>query len=436
MHAPDAFSADFIRVHFLEAIVRAAHSVFGRQCPVLVRTLPRQAETAPAAPREPSFARSPAEQPAVTPPAPRPLSALQLDLPMRMPGHEARECSTAYPWRFSFEDFVVGPCNELAYAASRSMCNDTGGTQILYLASPPGLGKTHLLQAAGRMLTECCNRCAPKVEYLTAEEFVSRLWLAIKGQDTDRFKARYRATDLLLLEDVHFLQGKGAMQAELLATLKALGDRGSRVLCTSSFQIRDLRNMDEQLLSRLSAGLLSDIERPDEETRRRIFRRKAASQQVDLPEEVAEVLARHINADVRQMESCLHNLAFKARLYNSAVTMQMAWEAIRSYGTQTPCLNMDAIIELVCKSFGLLPEQMRSSRRTQELVSARNTVFYLARKHTDLSLEAIGQHFHRRHSTVIKGITSLEREMSRQSPLGNQVASAISLIERNGARTF
>jgi chromosomal replication initiator protein len=133
------------------------------------------------------------------------------------------------------------------------------------------------------------------------------------------------------------------------------------------------------------------------------------------------------------MESCLHNLAFKARLYNSAVTLQMAWEAVRAYGSRTPGLDMDLIIELTCKSFGLLPEQMRSSRRTQELVSARNTAFYLARKHTDLSLEAIGQYFHRRHSTVIKGITSLEREMSRQSPLGNQIASAIALIERNGA---
>lgn len=327
---------------------------------------------------------------------------------------------------------MVGPCNELAYAASRSMCGEASGTGILYLASPPGLGKTHLMQAAGRMLTERCNRSLPRVEYLTAEEFVSRLWLAIKGQDTDRFKTRYRTADLLLLEDVHFLQGKEAMQAEFLATLKALSDRGSRIVCTSSFQLKDLRKMDEQLLSRLSAGLLSSIGRPDEETRRRIFRSKAAAQHVTLPEEVEEVLVRHINNDVRQIESCLQNLAFKARLYNSAVTLQMAWEAVQTYGTLTPALNMDLIVDLVCKGFGLLPEQISSSCRKQEFVSARNTAFYLARKHTDLSLEAIGQYFNRRHSTVIKGITSLEREMSRQSPLGHQLASTIALIERNG----
>jgi chromosomal replication initiator protein len=441
LYAPSAFIADFVRSHFLDAIARAAHSVFDQECPVEVRvpSYGNPAEVPSGIPAAQDFLPSSSYSPAGNPsaqenrPAPRPLSALQLNLPMPLPGNQERESAAMYNWRFSFEDFVVGPCNELAYAASRSMCGDVSGTEILYLASAPGLGKTHLMQAAGRMLTERCNRCVPKVEYLTAEEFVSRLWLAIKGHDTDRFKARYRGADLLLLEDVHFLQGKDAMQAELLATLKALQDRGARIVCTSSFQPKDLHKMDEQLLSRLSAGLLSFIERPDEETRRRIFRRKAAIHQVLLPEEVEEVLARHINADVRQIESCLRNLAFKARLYNSTVTLQMAWEAIQTYGTRTPALDINLIVDLVCKSFGLLPAQMCSVRRKQEFVSARNTAFYLARKHTDLSLEAIGQYFNRRHSTVIKGITSLEREMSRQSPLGRQIAATIALIERNGA---
>lgn len=336
-------------------------------------------------------------------------------------------------WRFSFDDFIVGPCNELAYAASRSMCTESHCADVLYLASPPGLGKTHLMQAAGKMLTELCTRRAPKVEYLTAEEFASRFWLAIKGSDTDRFKARYREADLLLLEDVHFLQGKETMQAELLATLKALADKGSKVIFTSSFSLRDLQKMDDQLLSRFSAGLFSHIDRPDEETRRRILRSKASLHQVLLPEDVEEALARHINADVRQIESCLRNLILKAQIYNRAITMQMAWEVIGNYVSHTPSLSLHTIIDQVCKSFGLTREQLFSNRRKQDLVYARNTAFYLARKHTDLSLEAIGQHFNRRHSTVIKGITSLEREISRQSPLGRQIAGTVALIERNNA---
>jgi chromosomal replication initiator protein len=350
---------------------------------------------------------------------------------MPMP-RESETPTLTRDWRFSFDDFVVGPSNELAYAASHSMCGSNPGADVLYLASPPGLGKTHLMQAAGKMLTECCNRKRPKVEYLTAEEFVSRFWLAIKGNDTDSFKARYRGADLLLLEDVHFMQGKTTMQSELLATLKALHDRGSKIIFTSSFCPKDLRQIDEQLHSRLTAGLFSFIDRPDEETRRRIFRSKASLHKLILPEDVEDLLAQHVNADVRQIESCLRNLILKARLYNSSITMQMAWEVIGNYISHSPCLSLEGIIEQVCKSFALTREQLFSSKRKQEFVAARNTAFYLARKHTDLSLEVIGRQFNRRHSTVIKGITSTEREICRQTSVGRQMANAIALIERNG----
>lgn len=489
LHARNEFIADFVRRRFLPQLEQAARSVFDCPCRVDVRVQSKHCASVPAAPiipeqlpcgvpqafqEEAAFAGlSPKATtlPAVGPaslseyvsslapapeggalqqagtaasempvhlvaqnarPAPRPLPSKQLHLPMPAP-----ESCGAGPlgrsWRFSFDDFIVGPCNELAYAASRSMCAERACADVLYLASPPGLGKTHLLQAAGRMLTEHCTRRVPKVEYLTAEEFASRLWLAIKGSDTDRFKARYREADLLLLEDVHFLQGKEAMQAELLATLKALTDRGSKVIFTSSFSPKDLQKMDDQLLSRLSAGLFSHIDRPDEETRRRILRSKASLHQVLLPEDVEDALARHINADVRQIESCLRNLILKAQIYNRSINMQMAWEIIGNYISHTPSLSLTAIIDQICKSFGLSQEQLFSNRRKQDLVYARNTAFYLARKHTDLSLEAIGQHFNRRHSTVIKGITSLEREISRQSPLGRQIASTVALIERNNS---
>ena len=140
----------------------------------------------------------------------------------------------------------------------------------------------------------------------------------------------------------------------------------------------------------------------------------------------------HIQADVRQIESCLQNLILKARLLNSGIALQMAWEVIANYAVRFPVLNMEAIIGHVCRGFGLTREQLVSPSRKQEYVTARNTAFYLARKHTDLSLAAIGQTFNRKHSTVIKGITTLEREMSGESPLGRQISNAIVMIERNG----
>lgn len=361
-------------------------------------------------------------------PSPRPLSAVQMALPFSQ--QQESSARVNHNWRYSFEDFVVGPSNELAFAASRCMTASAAAPDILYLHSSPGLGKTHLIQAVGKSLCTSSNRPA-QVEYLTAEEFTSRFFFSLKTQATEQFKARYRDVDLLLLEDVHFLQGKNAMQAELLGTIKALSERGAKVVFTSSFAANELRDMDNQLQSRLCSGLLSPIDKPDEETRRRILRSKAKAFQVVLPEDVEDVLAQHIRTDVRQIESCLKNLVLKAQVFNSEISMEMALNIIRNYADTTPILDMDAIIHHVCQGFNLTREQLSSNSRRQELVAARNTAFYLARKHTDLSLQAIGRYFNRRHSTVLKGITNLERAMGHQTPAGRQSAQIVAMVERN-----
>jgi len=375
-------------------------------------------------------ATSPAPSPRPLP-EPRPLPRMQLGLPVLQEGPSSRQ-TPDQSWRFSFDDFVVGPCNELAYAASRSMCEDMLYTDVLYLSSATGLGKTHLMQAVGKTLCSCCNRRNMRVEYVMAEEFANQFYQALKSQSMDSFKARYRSVDLFLMEDVHFLQGKEKMQAELLATVNALSERGSKVVFTSSFMPKDLKQLDEQLQSRMNSGLLAVIERPDEPLRRKILRHKAASQHVSLSEEVEDALAKHINKDVRQLESCLQNLILKARLLNTNISLQMAFEVMSHYAALNPVLDMETILSFVCRAFRLDKEQLLSASRKQGYVQARNTAFFLARKHTDLSLEAIGRQFNRRHSTVLKGITSLEREISRQSPLGRQIANTISIIEKNG----
>lgn len=450
--AKNSFMADFVRKKLLGKIEKAAADA---QLAASIRIespdrfTPSPAIPEKAAPSDPApCLTDPAGMPpgatheraAKIIPSPRPLPNLQFALPLSLPSMEESPGQTANPaqaenrrsWRFAFEDFVVGPSNELAYAASRSVCDSLPGTDVLFLSSSPGLGKTHLMHAVGQALSSKCNRQTPRMDYLTAEEFASRFYLSIKGSDTDRFKARYRNLDMLLLEDVHFLQGKEKMQAELLATVKAVHDRGGKVIFSSSFSPRDLTNMDDQLQSRLTAGLVTVIQSPDLETRKRIFRKKAAMHQVILTDDVTELLAGHIRTDIRQIESCLHNLILKARLFNTGITMRMAWEAVSEFASRSPVLNLDAIIKYVCQCFGLSSNQLVSKSRKQEYVAARNTAFYLARKHTDMSLEAIGECFNRRHSTVLKGITNLERELSRQTPAGRQIHSALELIEKNG----
>lgn len=332
-------------------------------------------------------------------------------------------------WRYRFDDFVVGPTNDVAVAAARDVCSRTSPIETLFLSAESGLGKTHLVQAMGQLITEKKGEC--RIAYLTAEEFTSRFVAALRARDMDSFKSRLRDVDVLMLEDVHFFQGKEKIQDEALTTIKSLQARGSRVVLTSSFSPRELRNVDSQLVSHFCSGFLSHIGKPTLDMRRSILERKARLHQVMLPEAVTDFLAERINADVRQLESCLNNLIFKARHLNQQISLDMALEIVAQYASVDPSLDVETIIKLVCESYGLQPRQISSRSRRQECVIARNTIYYLARKHTDLSLQDIGEKFNRRHSTVIKGITNIEREMQRESSLGRQVQSTVQLIERN-----
>ncbi|MEG6506974.1 chromosomal replication initiator protein DnaA [Nitratidesulfovibrio sp. 1201_IL3209] len=463
--APNEFVAAWVRDRLLDDIVQAATAVLGSAPTVVVDAAPHGAvPLSPRAGRADAAASAPGAGldagaseaapadgaqalPVSAAPAPYVAHAVQAVAARSASGAAARASQLGLPldmpapnralnWRFSFDSFVVGASNELAYAASRGICRETLSADTLFLSSGPGLGKTHLMQAVGRALCDASNRATPRVEYLTAEEFATRLIAALKAREVDRFKARYRDVDVLLLEDVHFLQGKERMQDEVLATVKALKSRGSRVVLSSSFAPRDLKNLDTQLVSRFCSGFLAHIDKPGFETRRRILCEKARLHQVMLPDNVTDLLADHIRSDVRQIESCLHNLVLKAKLLNRQISMEMAWEVLGHYAQQEVVMDFEGIVRKVCEGFGISPKQLNSRSRKREYVVARNSVFYLARKHTDLSLKEIGDRFSRRHSTVLKGITSIEREMSRETPLGRQVSNTLSLIERNGRITY
>jgi len=408
--APNAFVAAWVRERLLDAITEAAASVMGRRPTVSVAdagaALPPGRRTGPTTPDR----------------VPAPVS---LGLPVEMPLRPLAEDR----FRFTFDEFVVGPCNELAYVASRGICEQTLASDQLFISSSPGLGKTHLLQAIGRQLCQIPGKTRPRVVYLTAEEFAGRLIMAIKARDVERFKASFReSVDVLLLEDIHFFRDKPRIQAELLNTLKALRSRGCRLVFTSSFLPKELAGVDEQLASRFCSGFLAGIVPPDLPTRKRILERKAAVHQVLLPEAVSDLLAEHLRADIRQLESCIHNLALKARLMNRAISLEMAWEVLGNYKIENPALTLDDIVDYVCDIYRISPDQLASKSRKREHVLARNTAFLLARRHTEMSLQDIGQRFNRRHSTVVKGITSLERHVSLETPLGRQIEKTLERV--------
>lgn len=434
--APSAYVAEKVDARFAEAIRAAALPVLGsdfvleicagKAAPARVRATPSITVAAP--PPRPALAEEPAQQPPLATPVQPPLvrATQQGMLPFSTAGVPLVR-PQARQWRYSFDDLVTGPSNEMAVAGARELSRH-GSVETLFVSAPSGLGKTHLAQAVGRVISS--NADMGRVGYLTADEFASRFVSAMRQNDLETFKAQVRALDVLLLEDVHFLQGKEKMQEQVLGLIKSLQERGSRVVMTSSFSPREMQHVDSQLLSHFSSGLMTSISKPTVDMRRAILERKASVHQVLLPSPVSELLADRLSDDVRQLESCLNSLVFKAKLLNRSISLEMAWDVLGEYA-QASGLDFGTIVRLVCESFGLTEHQLSSRSRRADYVLGRNTIYYLARKHTELSLQQIGDKFNRRHSTVIKGITSIERELSAESRVGRQVASTVTLIERN-----
>ena len=408
--APNAFVASWVRERLSEQVAEAASVVMG--------TRPRVEVTAGAVSGVSAAPRRAAPRAAAAPRSAGPKAA-PLTLPMKTRAPELIKDR----FRFSYDGFVVGPGNELAYVASKGICDKSLSAEQLFISSAPGLGKTHLIQAMGRhMCQEDGVDASPRVAYLSAEEFANRLVVAIKTRQLEQFKSAFRENvDVLLLEDVHFFRDKPRIQDELLNTLNALNSRGCRLVFTSSFLPRDLSGLDNQLLSRINSGFLAVIDKPDLVTRKRILERKAAVHQVLLPDDVSTLLADRLHADVRQLESCLQNLLLKAKLLNCNLSVDLAWDVLRHYDLEAKPLTLDDIVAYVCDVYRLSREQLVSKSRKRQYVLARNTAFLLARQHTELSLADIGNRFNRRHSTVVKGITSLERHLSLRTPLGREI---------------
>ena len=426
-----AFAARRLREQFEPLIREAAAAVL--ECEPAALTLEFSAQTAvtTAAPAQALSVQAPAAEAfaAPVPDMPAAVTTQQGMLPLGLaPMPKARP-----RFRFSFDDFVVGSSNEMAVAAARDVCKADGFVETLFVSSAPGLGKTHLAQAVGLSLQQSGE--GARVGYLTAEELTSRFVQAVRQRDVEGFREQMHQWDVLLLEDVHFLQGKEKIQEMVLNLVKSLQSRGGRAIFTSTFTPRELSRLDSQLVSHLSAGILAPMERPTQEMRREILQRKARSFQVMLPDEVGELLAGRLNGDIRQLEACLNNLAFKARLLHKRISPEMALEVLQQFAGAEAVPDWDDIVALVCKIYGLSLRQLESRSRRQECVLGRNTIFYLARKHTDLSLAEIGDRLNRTHSSVIKGITSLERELARESSKGRQIARALDLIERNAGLT-
>jgi len=322
---------------------------------------------------------------------------------------------------FTFEQFVVGNCNSFAYEAA--LASASGGSaygDALFLLSQTGLGKSHLSQAIGtRILHE---NSSIRVCYVTAEDFTNAMVYALRHDNIEQFKEKYRRQcDVLLLEDVQFLSGKEKTQHELGYTLDALLAAGKKLIFTSTHLPDDIPKLDGKLSSRLSSGIISSIESPDYETRVRIIEKKAASKSLKIPQDVVEYLASELTQNVRQLESGLIGVAAKASLLKLPIDVKLAESVAKNIARRSRKITTASIQKLVCKHYKISMEELLSRSRKRNISHPRQIAMYLARRFTGESFQAIGRSFNRYHATTLHAIGTVERLIREQGAIQKHV---------------
>lgn len=322
---------------------------------------------------------------------------------------------------FTFEQFVVGMCNDFAYNAAFSLaCADHRRHDPVYLLSKTGLGKSHLSHAVGNHVLK--EDSALRVCYVTAEEFTNGMIHALRHDKIEDFKERYRRQcDVLLLEDVQFLTGKRKTQDELAYTLDALLEAKKKLIFTGTHLPGDIPKMDEKLTSLLSAGVISNIDTPDYQTRVAILKKKAAAKRVDISEDVIEYLAKQLSENVRQLESGLIGVVAKASLLELPIDVKLAQSVVQNIVRHSREVTVERIQKLVCKYYKLTKEELVSRSRKQAVAQPRQIAMYLARRYTNQSLQSIGRYFNRYHATTLHSIGVVERLLRENSPVQKQV---------------
>ncbi|MBW1793971.1 MAG: chromosomal replication initiator protein DnaA [Deltaproteobacteria bacterium] len=322
---------------------------------------------------------------------------------------------------FTFDQFVVGMCNDFAYKAALALAGgENGYHNTLFLLSKTGLGKSHLSQAIGNHILH--QNSTMRVCYMTAEDFTNAMVYALRHDSIEQFKEKYRRQcDMLLLEDVQFLSGKEKTQHELGYTLDALLAAGKKLIFTSSHLPNDIPKMDGKLASRMSSGIISGIESPDYETRVRIIDKKASLKSLEIPQDVVHYLASELTENVRQLESGLIGVAAKASLLEVPADLQLAESVVRNIARRSQEITVESIQKLVCKYCKISMEELLSRSRKRRIAQPRQIAMYLARRYTSQSFQAIGRSFNRYHATTLHAIGTVERHIREQGPVQKQV---------------
>ncbi len=337
---------------------------------------------------------------------------------------------------YIFDSYVIGDNNSFASNAAFAIARNPGTAYNPFLIyGGVGLGKTHLMQAIGNFIYDNSDA---KVIYITAENFTNEFIQAIRDNKTSAFKNKYRYVDVLLIDDIHFLQKKLETQEELFHTFNALYDANKQMVFTCDRPVSELKNLSDRLRSRFERGLNVDLQPPNYETRFAILKKKIETRGVNIPDEVIALVSKNVSTNIRDLEAALIKLIAYAELVGKPITVETAQQQLKDVFASPRQTNMslEIIQKVVAEYFSLSVNDLKSKKKTQNIVFPRQLSMYITREITEYSTTEVGQAFGGRdHTTVMHACQKIEDKIRSDPTLDSTIQSLIRMIKEYNAKS-
>jgi chromosomal replication initiator protein len=333
--------------------------------------------------------------------------------------------------KYTFDNFVVGNSNRFAHAACLAVAQSPAKSyNPLFVYGKVGLGKTHLIQAIGRYITQQNSKI--KVLYISSEKFTNEMINSIRDDRTVTFRDKYRSVDVLLIDDIQFLAGKERTQEEFFHTFNTLYESNKQIVITSDRPPKDITTLEERLISRFEWGLTTDIKPPDYETRIAILRKKGQAENLSVPSEVIDFIAEKIPSNIRQLEGALTKLVAFSTFTKKELSVSLARDILKDIiPLEDKKISISQIQKAVTDYYTIKVNSLLSKKRTKDVVLARQVAIYLSRELTDLSLTSIGEAFGRRdHTTIIHSCTKIKNKIKKDKSFKNIIDNLILNIKK------
>ncbi len=333
--------------------------------------------------------------------------------------------------RYTFEEFVIGNSNRFAHAAAQAVAAAPARAyNPLFLYGGVGLGKTHLMHAIGHRALQ--DNAESNVVYVSSEKFTNEFIIAVQNNKTVEFRNKYRQVDVLLIDDIQFLEGKEGTQEEFFHTFNALHESGRQLVISSDRPPKEIQTLENRLRSRFEWGLLTDIQPPDLETREAILRKKAESEKIPVPDEVTSFIAKVIPSNIRELEGALIRVVAFSSLTKSSITIDLAADVLKNAVAQAPLrrVTITSVKEKIAKAHGLTVKELDNHRRDQRVAAPRQIAMFVCTELTDCSLPHIAREFNKKdHTTVMYARDKVKDQMQRDEAYRNKIRSLVALCQ-------